>query len=163
MATNSFSKRLALINTLLRPIQKTIRELLPDFADRNLKSKTIRAAIVSAADAALVRQFPIARIFPRETRQRLIRKQLDVVLDEFTFELTTEHAQLSVRDAWELAYRLQEEPGIAHAEPNLIVPLENVAPDEGPAIQTKSFFGKKPLDGSKPPEWSLDNINVKQA
>jgi len=155
MATNSFSKRLALINTLLRPIQKTIRELLPDFADRNLKSKTIRAAIVSAADAALVRQFPIARIFPRETRQRLIRKQLDVVLDElvlkddlptedlgtsfrsfivtansteatpadvieaamlkllgadwtatalpidaFTFELTTEHAQLSVRDAW---------------------------------------------------------------
>ena len=218
MPDNSLSKRLALINTLLRPIQKTIRELLPDFADRNLKSKTVRAAIVSAADAALVRQFPIARIFPPETRQRLIRRQLDVVLDELvlkddlptedlgtsfrsfivtanstvatpadvieaamlkllganwtatplpidalTFELTTEHAQLSAREAWELAYRLQEEPGIAHAEPNLIVPLENVAPDEGPAIRTKSFFGKKPLPGSAPPEWSLDNIHVKQA
>ena len=99
MATNSFSKRLALINTLLRPIQKTIRELLPDFADRNLKSKTIRAAIVSATDAALVRQFPIARIFPRETRQRLIRKQLDVVLDELVLkdDLPTEDLGTSFR------------------------------------------------------------------
>jgi hypothetical protein len=46
MPDDSLSKRLALINTLLRPIQKTIRELLPDFIDRNLKSKTVRAAIV---------------------------------------------------------------------------------------------------------------------
>src|SRR4029434_5808901 len=43
-------------------------------------------------------------------------------IDSFTFELTTEHPQLSVREAWELAYQLQKEPGIAHAEPNLIVP-----------------------------------------
>ena len=218
MPDDSLSKRLALINTLLRPIQKTIRELLPDFIDRNLKSKTVRAAIVTAADAALVRQFPIARIFPPEMRQRLIRSQLDLVLDElvlkdslptddlgtsfrsfivtaksavatpadvieaamlkllgadwtatplpidaFTFELTTEHPQLSVREAWELAYQLQQEPGIAHAEPNLIVPLENVAPDEGPASGVKSFFGRKPLPGSAPPEWSLDNIHVKEA
>jgi hypothetical protein len=218
MPDDSLSKRLALINTLLRPIQRTIRVLLPDFIDRNLKSKTVRAAIVTAADAALVRQFPIARIFPPETRQRLIRSQLDLVLDElvlkdslptddlgtsfrsfivtaksavatpadvveaamlkllgadwtatplpidaFTFELTTEHPQLSVREAWELAYRLQQEPGIAHAEPNLIVPLENVAPDEGPASGAKSFFGRKPLPGSAPPEWSLDNIHVKEA
>ena len=167
MPDDSLSKRLALINTLLRPVQKTIRELLPDFIDRNLKSKTVRAAIVTSADAALVRQFPIARIFPPEMRQRLIRSQLDLVLDElvlkdslptddlgtsfrsfivtakseiatpadvieaamlkllgadwtatplpidaFTFELTTEHPQLSVREAWELAYRLQEEPGL---------------------------------------------------
>jgi len=218
MPDDSLSKRLALINTLLRPIQKTIRELLPDFVDRNLKNKTVRAAIVAAADAALVRQFPIARIFPPETRRRLIRSQLDLVLDElvlkdslptddlgtsfrsfivtakselaapadvveaamlkmlgadwtatslpidaFTFELTTEHPQLSVREAWELAYRLQKEPGIAHAEPNLIVPLENVTPDEGPARGVKSFFGGKALPGSAPPEWSLDNIHVKEA
>jgi hypothetical protein len=99
MAKNSLSKRLALINTLLRPIQKTIRELLPDFVDQNLKSKTIRAAIVSAADAALVRQFPIARIFPPETRQRLIRKQLDVVLDELVLkdDLPTEDLGTSFR------------------------------------------------------------------
>ncbi len=86
MPDDSLSKRLALINTLLRPIQKTIRELLPDFVDRNLKSKTVRAAIVTAADAALVRQFPIARIFPPEMRRRLIRSQLDLVLDELVLK-----------------------------------------------------------------------------
>ena len=86
MPDDSLSKRLALINTLLRPIQRTIRELLPDFVDRNLKSKTVRASIVTAADAALVRQFPIARIFPPEMRQRLIRSQLDLVLDELVLK-----------------------------------------------------------------------------
>jgi serine protease len=212
------SKRVALINTLLGPVQRVIGELLPEFIERDLKSNRVRAAIVTAADAALVRQFPIARIFPPGTRQRLIRRQLDIVLDElvlkddlpsadlgtsfrsfivtanstvaapadvieaamlkvlgagwmatplpidaFTFELATEHPQLSVREAWEEAYRLDQEPGIARAEPNLIVPLENVVPDEGPAVGPKSFFGGKPLPGSAPPEWSLDIIHVKEA
>jgi len=86
MPDDSLSKRLALINTLLRPIQKTIRELLPDFIDRNLRKKTVRAAIVTAVDATLIRQFPIARIFPPEMRQRLIRSQLDLVLDELVLK-----------------------------------------------------------------------------
>jgi hypothetical protein len=66
MPDDSLSKRLALINTVLRPIQKTIRVLLPDFIDRNLKSKTVRAAIVTAADAALVRHFPLRAFFRRK-------------------------------------------------------------------------------------------------
>jgi serine protease len=218
MPDNSLQKRLPLLETLLTPIQKIIRGLLPEFIERDLKNKAIRNQMVNVADAALVRQFPIARIFPPEVRRKVIRRQLDVVLDDFllneklptqdfgtsfrsfivtansserapaavvetairrllgsgwtatalpidlfTFELTTEHPYLSVREAWDLAYRLQAEPGIAHVEPNLIVPLENLMPDEGPAVGAKSFFGKKPLRASASPEWSLDIIRVKQA
>lgn len=218
MPDNSLQKRLPLLDTLLTPIQKVIRDLLPEFIDLKLANKTVREKLVSGVDVALVRQFPIARVFPPGVRQKAIRRQLDVILDEFllnekmpaqdlgasfrsfiisanasepapaavieaaarrllgagwtasslpldavTFEVTTEHPQLSVREAWDLAYRLQEEPGIAHVEPNFIVPLENLTPDEGPALRAKSFFGKKLLPGSAPPEWSLDNIHVKQA
>jgi hypothetical protein len=39
MATNSVQKRLPVLDTLLSPIQQIIRDLLPEFIQRDLKSR----------------------------------------------------------------------------------------------------------------------------
>ena len=218
MPDNLIQQRLPLLQTLLTPIQKILYEVLPDFAQHDLKKKEARNVVVQAADAVLVRQFPIARLLPPERRQKLIRAQLDLILDEvllndsmpkgdvspsfrsfiatvspftkapseavmratrnilggdwtvsplpidmLTFELTADHPQLSVKEAWNRAYQLGLEPDISHVEPNLIVPLENTEPDEGAALGLNGFFGKKPLPASADPEWSVNLIHAKEA
>lgn len=74
-------KPLALLNTLLTQIQKIIRVVMPDFLDPDLKKEEVRHLIVAAASPALVHQFPLTQILPLDLRKRVIRRQVDVVLD----------------------------------------------------------------------------------
>jgi hypothetical protein len=74
--------RLKLIDQLLEPIQKVIRTILPDFAEKDLKDPEVREIIVAAVDKALVAQFPAAAFIPANLRQSIIRKQLDMIIDD---------------------------------------------------------------------------------
>lgn len=73
---------LNLIALLLNPIQKVIQAILPDFVEKGLKSPDIRDAMVLAADEALVLQYPFVGAVPTDVRRSLIRKQLDLIIDE---------------------------------------------------------------------------------
>lgn len=218
MPTNRTASRLGLLTSLLRPIQKIIEDVLPAYAVAQLKAAPTRNAIVVAADAMLVREFPLARLVPPASRRALIRKQLDLVidgilfnetlpnesvgsgfesfiirtersaaasatlvanavrnvlggdwrvaplpLDERSFEAVPLAGALSVQEAWSASYRLKAQPGIAQAEPNIIVPLQNLETGAAPPAQAKGFFGPKHLPGSKPCEWSLGIIKAKEA
>jgi hypothetical protein len=74
--------RLKLIDQLLEPIQKLIRTILPDFVEKDLKDPEVRDLIVAAVDKALVAQFPVAGLIPADLRQSIIRKQLDLIIDD---------------------------------------------------------------------------------
>jgi hypothetical protein len=43
----------------------------------------VREIIVAAVDKALVAQFPVAGFVPANLRQSIIRKQLDIIIDDF--------------------------------------------------------------------------------
>ncbi|HEX4666304.1 MAG TPA: S8 family serine peptidase [Chthoniobacterales bacterium] len=218
MSSKTPSSRAGLLDSLLRPIQKIIQSLLPAYAEAQLKATPTRQAFVVAADELLVRQFPLARLLPPKTRRNLIRKQLDLVIDEIllnddlpnesvgagfesfilrttpsevapatqvgeavrhvlgadwnilplplderSFEVAALERALSVQDAWTLTYQLRGQPGIAQAEPNIIVPLHNLETGEAPPVKTKGFFGPSNLHGSDDCEWSLGVIRAKQA
>ena len=74
--------RLILIERLLEPIQQLIRKLLPDFAEENLQKPEVRETIVAAVDTALVTNYPFAGAIPASLRRRIIRKQLDMIIDD---------------------------------------------------------------------------------
>jgi hypothetical protein len=74
--------RLSLIDQLLGPIQKVIGAILPGFIKKDLNDPEVRDALVSAADAALIANFPAAAAIPTEIRRKLIRKQLDLIIDD---------------------------------------------------------------------------------
>lgn len=78
--------RLKLIDQLLDPIQKLITGILPDFVEKDLKDPQVRDVIVDAVDKALVAQFPVAGFIPANLRQSIIRKQLDVIIDDLLLE-----------------------------------------------------------------------------
>jgi hypothetical protein len=74
--------RLELIDQLLQPIQKLIRSILPNFVEKDLRDPEVRELIVAAVDKALVAQFPAAGFIPSNLRKSLIRKQLDIIIDD---------------------------------------------------------------------------------
>jgi hypothetical protein len=74
--------RLVLIERLIDPIQQLIRKLLPDFAEENLEKPEVREAIVMAVDTALVTNYPVAGAIPASLRRRIIRKQVDMIIDD---------------------------------------------------------------------------------
>ena len=74
--------RLSLIDQLLRPIQLLIGAILPGFVKKDLNDPAVRNAIVTAADTALVANQPAATAIPAEVRRKLIRKQLDLIIDD---------------------------------------------------------------------------------
>jgi len=217
MPTSFLRSRPGALSALFHPIQKILEQLLADGPDQPLGT-AVRPALVAAADALLVRQFPLARLVPPEVRQRLIRKQLDLIIDEVllnknlpaesagtgveslivqaargtadpaaaveravrqlpggawsiarlplddrSFEVRPTGLTVSVQEAWAAAHQLKAAPGIAQAEPNILVPLGNLPADDAPAAQAKSLFGQKHLPGSAAPDWSLEKINVPRA
>jgi hypothetical protein len=74
--------RLILIERLIDPIQQLIRKVLPDFAEENLERPEVRERIVAAIDTALVTNYPVAGAIPASLRRRIIRKQLDMIIDD---------------------------------------------------------------------------------
>ena len=74
--------RSRILRHLLMPIQTILARIVPDHLEKALHQESVREAIVTLADQALVSAQPTARLIPLELRQRLIRRQLDVILDD---------------------------------------------------------------------------------
>jgi hypothetical protein len=74
--------RLNLIPQLIGPIQELIRRILPEFAEENLEKPEVREAIVVAVDKALVANYPMAAAIPASFRRKIIRKQVDMIIDD---------------------------------------------------------------------------------
>jgi len=67
---------------LLTPIQEILERLIPGFLAQDLRDDAVREAIVAAADRALLAELPAALAIPEERRKRIIRRVLDLMLDE---------------------------------------------------------------------------------
>jgi serine protease len=80
---------------LLEAIQVVVERQLPDFLEDNLTDDSVRERIVAAAEAALVRQFPLSRLLPADHRGTLIRKALDLILDDIVLHETAAAAALT--------------------------------------------------------------------
>jgi thermitase len=76
------------VRSILRPIRLILERLLPDFTEQALRDPQTRDRVVELADAELTRQVPVARLIPKASRERLIRKTLDLVLDEIILNST---------------------------------------------------------------------------
>ena len=75
-------KLIGIVDSLLIPIQRAISLVLPDFLEDALESEQTREKIISAADEALIKSTPEARLVPEKIRRRLIARFLDIILDE---------------------------------------------------------------------------------
>jgi hypothetical protein len=71
-----------IVDGLLTRIHKVIAAVLPDFIEKDPKDPAVCTQIVRVADTILVKQYPEARSVPKDTRQRIIRKVLEIMLDE---------------------------------------------------------------------------------
>ena len=67
---------------LLAAGQDAVAGVLPDFIGDALEEDAVRERIVKAADMALVHARPEARLVPEPARQRIVRRMLDLMLDE---------------------------------------------------------------------------------
>lgn len=75
-------KLIGIIDSLLIPIQRAIVAVLPDFLEDQLADLETRKKIVIAADKALIKSAPEARLIPTKVRRRLIGKSLDIIIDD---------------------------------------------------------------------------------
>ncbi len=75
-------KLLGIGDSLLIPIQKIIERILPDFIEEELRDDKVRQKIVVAVDLALTTEYQAAKAVPQEVRYRIIRRLLDLFLDE---------------------------------------------------------------------------------
>lgn len=80
---------------LLQPIQVLLERLLPDFLEEDLKSLEVRQRIVTVLDSTLVREYPLARLLEADYRRQVIRKTLDLVLDDLVLRDSAETAALT--------------------------------------------------------------------
>lgn len=86
MDENKSLKLIGIIDALFIPIQKVISTILPDFLEEALEEDKVRESIVAATDTALLSVSPEARLIPEEMRKRIIRKSLDLILDEIVLD-----------------------------------------------------------------------------
>jgi serine protease len=89
------SPNIPVFRNLLGSILSILETLLPDFLEQDLKSPAVRESIVTLADIALTRQFPLARLLPAEHRRKVIRKALDLILDDLVLHETAAVAELT--------------------------------------------------------------------
>ena len=82
MRTLNPLKLIGTLDAILPAVQQVIGAVLPDFLHENLKDPEVRNQIVLVADQVLVKKYPQAKLIPEATRQRIIRKTLDMVLDD---------------------------------------------------------------------------------
>lgn len=75
-------RMVGIVDSLLTPIQKLIAAILPDFIEQELDDPEVRERIVKAVDKALVSGYPEAKLIPENIRQQIIRKLLDIMLDD---------------------------------------------------------------------------------
>ncbi len=68
---------------LLVPVRKVLAAVLPRFLKDSMRNPKVRSAIVLAADDALVKQYPVARLVRADLRRRILRERLDELLDNW--------------------------------------------------------------------------------
>ena len=56
---------------LLVSVRKVLAAVLPRFLKDSMRNPKVRSAIVLAADDALVKQYPVARLVPADLRRRI--------------------------------------------------------------------------------------------
>jgi hypothetical protein len=69
-------------NGFMVPAQKAVAAVIPAFLEENLEDPEVRELVVIAADEYLTRTHPETKIIPKKTRRRLLRRVLDLALDE---------------------------------------------------------------------------------
>jgi hypothetical protein len=69
-------------NGFMVPAQKAIAAVLPDFLERDLENPEVRELIVVAADEYVTRTHPETKMIPKKMRRKLLRRALDLALDE---------------------------------------------------------------------------------
>ena len=75
-------KLVGIVEVILIPIQRILSRLITEHLEEDLKDKNVRQMIVDAADIALCSQVPEAKLIPEEVRKEMIRKLLDMMLDD---------------------------------------------------------------------------------
>ena len=71
------------LDVLLPLVQTAITAVLPDFLEKELKDEEVRDMIVAAADDVLLtKNSYIGLVFREETRKRIIRKILEIMVDD---------------------------------------------------------------------------------
>ena len=71
------------LDVLLPLVQTAITAVLPDFLETELKDEGVRDMIVTAADDVLLtKNAYIGLVFQEVTRKRIIRKILEIMLDD---------------------------------------------------------------------------------
>jgi len=71
------------LDVLLPLVQAAITAVLPDFLEKELKDEDVRSLIVKKADTVLLEKHPyIDLVFHEETRRRIIRKILEIMVDD---------------------------------------------------------------------------------
>ena len=71
------------LDVLLPLVQTAITAVLPDFLEKELKDEEVRGMIVAAADDVLLtKNSYIGLVFHEETRKRIIRKILEIMIDD---------------------------------------------------------------------------------
>jgi len=73
---------IGIAETIVDPIQRIFARVLPDFIEERLDDPEVRERIVAEADKALVKEVPGAGLTPDDIRKKIIRRLLDVVLDD---------------------------------------------------------------------------------
>ena len=71
---------------LLWPARKVIVLILPGFIDADLHDPRAREQMVRAADEALIREYPVARLVRQDGRRQMLRRLVDSLLDEWLLE-----------------------------------------------------------------------------
>ena len=71
------------LDVLLPLVQTAITAVLPDFLEKELKDEDVRDMIVAAADDVLLTKHSyIGLVFLEVTRKRIIRKILEIMVDD---------------------------------------------------------------------------------
>lgn len=216
---------------LLWPARKVIVLILPGFIDADLRDPRAREQMVRAADEALIREYPVARLVRQDGRRQMLRRLVDSLLDEWLlekamtskagrvtapapaelgtgfegfvvrakaprgksaaaavrraveralgagwkarpfgkhpadFEVTSERAAFTVREAWNAVYRLREQQGIQRAEPCFAVPANQAAGARGVKFTAAgAMIAPKELSlALNNCEWSVEQVKARAA
>lgn len=71
----------SLLQRLIEPLQRILSVALPDRLEDSLRDKRARAGLVALVDRLLLAEQPMARAIPKPVRHRVIRHQIELVLD----------------------------------------------------------------------------------
>lgn len=127
-------------------------------------AEALGAAPVDAHFEAFALRLPSWQAQPEELARQVVSEQLGegwrverLWADPRDFTATPTAAALSTAQAWELCYRLRSDPRIERADP--LFQLHSVVIEP----RARSLIGGVSSSAPTPYEWSLDDMNTRQA